>query len=122
MRSQKVVSSKKKAPPAIVDNRPLKAKTDLSVANQPVRTVHLVEVGDMTMPQMQLMMKKLAESHSTAKDGVHFILPVRHGKLGSDVLFEQEWEAVVREMFEVRDGVISLKDGAKETMVIRQRI
>lgn len=124
MRPQKLERRAPKTGPIVQDNRKREIpKPDLSAANQPVRTIHLVEVGDMTTPQVQVMMNKLAGEHSVNTDGINFVLPVRHGKINSDVYFEQEWEALVRKLCEVReDGVIYLKGGAKETLVIRQNV
>lgn len=122
MRQQKVRHKKRPVQVPVIDNRKISVqKVDLSQANQPVRTVHLVEMREMTPSQMKVFMDKLADVQSKSTDGIHFVLPVRDGKIGSDILFEQEWESLVQRMFEVdQTGKIVLKGGAKETQVIRQ--
>jgi hypothetical protein len=64
----------------------------------------------------------ICDTHDTAKGGIHYFLPIRHGRIASDILFEEEWLKVVNETCEIKDGKIVLKDGAKEVVVIRQRI
>jgi hypothetical protein len=103
---------------------------DLSKANSPVRTVNFVEVGDMVGKQLQLILQRLNATHDTAKGGIHYFLPIRHGKVGSDIVFEEEFEKIGNEIFEVIDENghklencrIKLKNGAKEVTIIRQKI
>lgn len=127
-KSQKIERKKPKTGPVIYDERPVpqpeipQTKVDPAKANAPVRTVNFVEVGDMVGKQLQLILQRLNETHDTAKGGIHYFLPIRHGKIGSDILFEEEWLKVVNETCEIKDGQIVLKGKAKEVVVIRQRI
>lgn len=127
-KSQKIQRSKPKVGPVIYDERPPRTpevpptQIDPAKANAPVRTINFVEVGDMVGKQLQLILQRLNETHDTAQGGIHYFLPVRHGKIGSDIIFEEEWLKVVNETCEVVDGEIVLKGGAKEVVVIRQKI
>lgn len=127
-KSQKIERKKPKQGPIIYDERPTpepqipQTQVNPATANAPVRTINFVEVGDMVGKQLQLILQRLNQTHDTAQGGIHYFLPVRHGKIGSDILFEEEWLRVVKETCEVQDGEIVLKGGAKEVVVIRQRI
>ena len=132
MKQQKISKPKSSSGPIIYDQRPPKQveTIDLSKANSAVRTVNFVEVGDMVGKQLQLILQQLNMTHDTAKGGIHYFLPVRHGKIGSDIIFEEEFERVGNEVFEVVDEngdivqncKIRLKGGAKEVTVVRQKI
>jgi hypothetical protein len=136
VKSQKIVKTKTKPGPIIVDDRPPPEPTlpqkaiNPETANAPVRTINFVEVGDMVGKQLQLILQRLNETHDTAKGGIHYFLPIRHGKIGSDIVFEEEFERVGRELFEVvnQEGKpiegtqIRLKGGAKDVVVIRQKL
>lgn len=127
-RSQHIGSRKKKPGPIIIDERPVPEPVlppgfDPAIANAPIRTINFVEIGDMVGPQLQLILQRLNATHDTAKGGIHYFLPVRHGKIGSDIVFEKEWQDIVRKTCEVNDdGEIVLKGEAKEVMIIRQQI
>lgn len=126
IKQQKIARRSTKTKALVVDNRTPKAPPstpDLSVANQPIRTVNLVEVHDMDRNQITVMLQQLSKLHDSAVGGIHYFLPVRNGKISSDILFEQEWMSLVRKICEVdENGQIVLKGGAKETLVIRQSI
>jgi len=125
-RSQKISRSKPKNTTTIIDERsPQLLNTQYSnpeVANAPVRTINFVEVGDMEGKQLQLILQRLNATHDTAKGGIHYFLPVRNGKIGSDLVFEEEFLSVVDQTCEVIDGQIQLKGGAKEVQIIRKKI
>ena len=126
-KSQKIERNKPKHTATIIDERPpQQLNTQYSnpeVANAPVRTVNFVEVGDMEGKQLQLILQRLNATHDTAKGGIHYFLPVRNGKIGSDIIFEEEFLNVVNQICEVdENGSIQLKEGAKEVTVIRQQL
>lgn len=134
-KSQKIERNKPKKAPIVVDERPPPEPTlppgyDPAKANAPIRTVNFVEVGDMVGKQLQLILQRLNKTHDTVKGGIHYFLPIRHGKIGSDIVFEEEFERIGRELFEVVDDEgniieganIRLKGGAKETVIIRQKL
>lgn len=94
-----------------------------NVANAAVRTVHFVEVGDMTPGQLRAMVAELSRRHDTAQGGIHYVLPVRDGRIGPDIVFEEEWLDVVRKTCEVNsDGQIVLKGGSKDVKVVRDKV
>ena len=134
-KSQHIGPRKKKPGPIIIDERPVPEPVlppgfDPAKANAPVRTINFVEIGDMVGPQIQLILQRLNATHDTAKGGIHYFLPVRHGKIGSDIVFEEEFLSVVDQVCEIVDengkqiknAKIKLKGGAKEVMIIRQQI
>lgn len=107
--------------PEIVDNRKPKL-IDIQTANQPVRAVNFVEVGELTPTQVQYLIQELNKSHKTAQGGIHYFVPIRNGKITTDILFEEEWLQVVRDTCEIKNDQIVLKDGSKQVTVIRQKI
>lgn len=126
VKQQKINRKPKKAGPTVINeqspNMPA-INLDPKYANAPVRAVNFVEVGGMEPHQVQLMLNELAQMHSSAKGGIHYFLPVRNGKIGSDIVFEEEWQTLVRATCEVNeDGEIVLKDGAKEILVVRTMV
>jgi hypothetical protein len=122
VKQQKIKRETKKEPTIICEKTIPQTVIDPKYANAPVRTVHFVEIGDMTTHQLRCMLSELAKMHSTAQGGIHYILPVRNGKIGPDMVFEEEWLAVVRKTCEIVNGEIVLKGGAKEVLVIRDMI
>jgi len=127
VKSQLETKKIRRTPTQIIDSRKNTKLQSLALdptyANKPVRTVVFVEVHNMATPQVQLMVQKINEIYKDARGGIHYIVPVREGKLGSDLLFEQEFLDIVNKMCEITpDGVIALKDGAKEVVIIRENV
>ncbi len=127
-RAQRIDRNKPKAIPQIIDTRQPKAipqpAVDPAVANLPVRTVMLVEVGDMEPAKVQLLVQEASAAWRDNKGGPHYILPVRHGRIGTDVVFEEEWLAIVRQTceFDHQQQQIVLKEGIQQCQIVRQRI
>lgn len=125
MRQQRISRNKPEKKLEIIDERtkeiPIQ-NLDPKIANSPVRTVNFVEVSGMSNAQIQILLHQLNSAHQTAKGGIHYIIPVRNGKIGSDILFEKEWLDVVNKTCEIVDNKIVLKDGAKDVMVVRQSV
>lgn len=126
-RAQRIERKKPAAAPQIIDTRqpkplPPAPPVDPAVANLPLRTVFLMEVGDMEVAKVQLLVQEASKMYEGARGGIHYVLPVRHGKLRSDIYFENEFLEVVRKMCEVKDGEIVLKDGATECNIVRTSI
>ena len=122
MKQQKI---EKRIPPKqveIVDERPqtVLEETD-EVSRIPVRTVIYMEVGDMERERVLYLVKQISNSYENS-GGAHYVLPVRHGKISGDIAFEREWETVVREVFEIREGQICLKNNAQDVRIIRETI
>lgn len=134
MKQQKIVRDIPKKPVTVLDNRIPKALPDIVVdpqyANKPVRTVNYVEVGDMEAKQIQFIIQQLNATYDSAKGGIHYFVPVRHGKIGADIVFEEEFEKVGNDIFEVvdkdnniiEDAKIRLKGGAKEVAIVRRNV
>lgn len=129
MKQQKIEKNQSSAKKhtVVIDDRTPKIQQDQGYdpqfANMPVRMINYVEVGDMAPNQMQFMIQELNKTYNSAKGGLHYFVPVRHGKIGTDIEFEQEWLETVRKTCEVNEnGEIVLKDGAKEVHVVRQSI
>lgn len=129
-KSQKINRRKPVKQTRIVDERPFiepelppEAAINPEFANAPVRTINFVEVGDMVGKQLQLILQQLNVSHDTARGGIHYFLPIRHGKIGPDIVFEEEWLDIVKQTCEVNEsGEIVLQGNAKEVHVIRRKI
>jgi hypothetical protein len=126
MKSQHIPKKESKKTVQIVDNRTPRVEPpaiNVHSANKPVRCVNFVEVGDLDRKQVQLMVQELGQLHSTAQGGIHYFLPLRHGKLNTDIIFEKEiLTDLVDKLCEVQDGKIVLKDGAKDVEVIRRQL
>ena len=121
VKQQKIHSREKKKEPVVINEKSL--IIDPQSANAPVRAVHFVEVGGMSPDQLRLLLSELSKIHDTAKGGIHYILPVCNGKIGPDIVFEEEWLSVVRKTCEINaDGEIVLKGGAKEVLVVRDMV
>jgi len=125
MRSQKIDKNKK---PAEIPKRELEPLPHVDLPPGSVlRTVHFVEVGDMPPGNVQFMMRELNNTYNPAEQGVHFMIPVRHGKIGTDIVFEEEFINVVERVCEVvnsegepiEDAKIQLTGGAKDVTVVR---
>ena len=108
--------------PPIIDTGSKFPNVAPEIANQPVRAIYFVNVDGMEPIQIRLMLQKLNETYSSARGGVHYMIPLRGGKIGQDILFEEEWLNVVNKTCEIKDGEIVLKDGAKGVTVIREMI
>lgn len=123
MKQQKITRNNYIKKPQIIDNRnkeiPIQ-NINPEYANAPVRTVNFVEVGSMNSQQIKILLQQLNKSHDSAKGGIHYIIPIREGKIGTDILFEEEWLKVVHQTCEIVDNQIVLKNGATKVNVIRQ--
>ncbi len=128
-RAQRIERKKASAAPQIIDTRQPKAippgpPVDPAVANLPLRTVFLMEVGDMEPAKVQLLVQEVNAVWRDNKGGPHYVLPVRHGRIGSDLVFEEEWLAIVRDTceFDHKSSQIVLKEGAQQCLVVRTSI
>lgn len=121
MKQQHVQKKIAKAAPQIVDQRKREIPEIVpSTTNVPVRAVLYVEVGDMEPLRVQLLVQEINKQYVGARGGVHYVIPIRNGKIGSDIVFEQEFLDVVNKICEVQDGKIVLKDGATEVQIVRE--
>lgn len=125
MKQQHINKKTGKSGPHIIDNRKYD-KTEpepvVSASNTPIRTVLFVEVGNMETLRVQLLIQEINKQYSTARGGIHYIIPVRNGKIGSDMIFEKEFLEIVNKTCEVKEGQIVLRNGATDVHVIRELI
>ena len=119
MKQQKITKSTLPKQVEVIDERTPKVQPQAVQSDIPVRTVIYMEVGDMERERVLYLVKQVSASYENS-NGTHYVLPVRHGKVSGEIGFESEWEAVVREAFEIRDGQICLKGGSKEVKVVRE--
>jgi len=125
MRQQHITRAKPAHKAVVEDQRQREipsSQIDPAIANMPIRTVNFVEVGSMSRDQVAILLEQLNQKHKSVVGGIHYLVPVRNGKISADVLFEAEWLNVVRQTCEIKDGEIVLKDGAKDVHVIRQSV
>lgn len=123
VKQQHINKKSAKATAQVIDNRKVIPVEPTPVANNGlVRTVFYVEVGDMEPLRVQLLIQEINRTYVNARGGAHYVVPVRRGKLGSEVMFEQEFLSVVYKMCEIRDGQIVLKGDAANVQVIRESI
>lgn len=114
MKARQIVKNDNKKP-IVVNEKKLKSPS--------VRTILYVEVGNSTTQQIQKLLAELqANAAASINSHPHYFVPVRNGKITSDVVIEAEWEKVVRETCEIKDGQICLKDGAKNVQIIRESV
>jgi hypothetical protein len=122
-RSQEINQSRKhkKPPPKVFHEDPKYLEIE-SGSDIPIRAVLYVEVGDMAPEQVTLLLAALNDQYKNAKGGIHYIIPVRDGKIGPDIVFEEEFLIIVEKMCEIKNGKIVLKNGAQETQIVRKQI
>jgi len=114
--------SEKPAPPPVVgDKRLAQRMLTYTQSAVPVRTVIFMEVGDLPAEQVRVAVQQVRTLHGEAAHPT-FVIPVRNRKLTGDVIFEQEILDMVKDICEVRDGQIILRDGAREVDVLRSQL
>lgn len=108
--------------------RPVVASKDLarrmvtySQSEIPVRTVILMEVGELPAEQVRQAVTQVRTLHGEPAHTV-FVLPVRNGKLSGDVVFESEILEIVGKICEVKDGRIVLRGGANDVDIMRSHL
>ena len=123
MKSQPIKKEAPKKHTIVLSNKTPKApKMPVVPPGVTLRTIHFIEVGDLAPGNIQLMVQELNATYNPAEQGIHFVIPVRHGKVGVDIVFEEEFLKIVHEVCEVADtGEIVLKGGARDVKVIRER-
>jgi len=114
----------RKPPVQKVDERPLSRilprSGERGNPNIPIRTVLYTEVGD--LPGMQVQEVVAAILQSLPNEHPHYVVPMRHGKMTSEIEFEGEFLSTVKKLCEIKDGEIVLKGDPKELDVIRRKI
>lgn len=107
----------------VVDERPLNKILPRSQepgnTTHAIRTVMYIELGDVPPEPARKICQDLLKSLPQAHP--HYVVPVRNGKLMSDLDFEEEFLNTVNAICEVIDGKIVMRTGAKDVDVIRWR-
>jgi len=123
-------------PPAVKDEVPktevpqvspevLAQSKEVDDLRVPIRTVMYVEVGNLPPNEVRDIVASLT---STLHPGhPHFVVPLRNGKMNTDLDFEAEILEFVNSICEITDdggsgAKIVLKDGCHDVNVIRVRI
>ena len=119
VRAQYINNKKGKKLPPIVEHE---RHVDPKATTIPIRAVLYVEVGDMASEQVSLLSAAIADQYKKADGGVHYIMPVRDGKLGPDIVFEEEFLKIVNKMCEIKNGAIVLKGGAQKVQIVKERL
>ena len=101
---------------------PIQPQNDPALAGKDVRIVNFMEVYDMDYSQVQLLLKEVSATYHKNRDGINYVIPIRHGKISTDILFESEILDFINQICEVRNGEIALKQDAQEVHVIRRKI
>jgi hypothetical protein len=125
MRQQKIIKDKTKTAPLVINERQIAAAAKIKPpegSDSPVRAVYYVEVYDMEQAKVQLILHELNKQVTNLKGGAHYIIPVRHGKIGPDIMFEEEFLNVVKQICEIQDGQIVLKDGSRQVRILRETV
>lgn len=124
MRQQRIVNNKPKAKPVIVNEKQMAAlaKEQPVGSDLPVRTVYYVELKDMDAQRYSMLLDEINRGAAKLKGGTHYIIPVRNGRIGTDIEFEAEFLKTVHNMCEVKDGQIVLKNGAQDVRIIRESV
>ncbi len=118
MKQQKINRRKPPSSPVVVDERRARPEA----RGPQIRTVLYVEVGDMEADRINIMINEVNNLYGGSDASSHYAVPVRHGKIGTDVVFENEILDVIRKLCEIKDGQICLKGGAREVQVVRQSV
>jgi hypothetical protein len=92
-------------------------KDDMSV---PIRTVMYVEVGNLPPAEVRDVTASLLQTLHPGHP--HFVVPLRNGKMNTDLDFEKEVLEFVNTVCEVQDGQIALKGGCHDVNIIRVRV
>lgn len=115
MKQQKIVRNSPKKTPIVINEKQ-------NSYNPNIRVVNYVEVGNLNNNQIQQLLSVLHNNLDGAKNGMHYFVPVRDGKITSDLFFEEEWLKVVNKTCEIKGGQIVLKDGIQSIAISREII
>lgn len=89
----------------------------------PVRHIAYVEVGKATPEQVTQLVASVAAAFTEKHGSSTYIIPMRNGRITTDLQIEHEFLETARKLCEVNEaGEIVLKGGATEVQVIRERI
>lgn len=88
--------------------------------NERIRVVVYLETAGMDNARIFHFIKTLNESYKDSKD-THYVVPVKNGKLKTDLQFEQEFLNTIRDVCKVDEaGNIVFKETFGDVTVIRE--
>ena len=112
MKQQKINKPDTVSRPVVIDNqRP--------PANTAVVTVVYVEVGGMSHEQYKELAAQFAAQYQGSVYGNFYLIPVRDGKLSTDIQLATEFLEVVNQVCEIIDNQIVLRADATNTRIKR---
>ena len=91
-----------------------------AVVGRPLRTVIYVDIAGMNPADARVATQSLMATMPVGHP--HFVVPVRNGKIATDVQFEAEILETIKKLCEVKDGEIVFRDVAKDVEIIRHTI
>jgi len=104
--------------PAVENERLLKRVQTQDVSTIPVRTIITIEVGDMPVKDVQNAVLQVSQIYATGNHPT-YVIPVRNGKMTSDIVFEAGIEELIRTLCEVVRGDIKLRGGWRDVDIMR---
>jgi hypothetical protein len=117
-------------------NDPKKPQTSIQIVNEngtgdgrPIRTIHYIEVGDMTRSEINVALQQVSAMYRGSSDA-HYIIPVRNGNVRIDMEIEAEFLETVGRLCKVEDEAgeeivgakIKFRENTQEVSVIRKRV
>ncbi len=120
MKQQRINNRK----PPVKEVSVVNEKVDRMVAdtNERIRVAVYVETAGMDNARLIHYVRKINEIYKDAV-GTHYIVPVRNGKLSTEIQFEQEFLQTIREICVVDNmGQIQFKDNFGDVIVIREHV
>lgn len=115
MKQQHVSKPQNQNKPLVIDTQ--KPRTDIAV-----RTVLYIEVGDMNGAQVNELAAQFVQQYDGQAIGKHYIIPVRNGRISTDVEFESEFLETINKLCEAKDGKIVFREEAPQVKILRQHI
>lgn len=122
MKPQKIVKNREEKKPLIINEKQQAIIEGKIASEKPVRAVYFVEVGNLPPSKIQDLYGALNAEWVKAQGGMHYVIPVRDGRITGDILFEQEILKIVNRLCEVKDGQIALRNGYEDVIVIRKSV
>jgi hypothetical protein len=118
---QQKINNKK---PVIKEVSIVNEKVDrmVSDSSERIRVAVYVETAGMDNARLIHYVKKINEVYKDAV-GTHYIVPVRNGKLSTEIQFEQEFLQTIRQICVVdSDGQINFRENFGDVIVIREHV
>lgn len=122
MKQQKIVKNREEKKPLIINEKHQALIEGKASSDKPIRAIYFVEVGGLSPSQVRDLYAALNADWVKAQGGVHYVIPMRDGKVTGDIFFEQELLGVINKLCEVKNGQIALKDGHQDVIVIRKSV